>query len=262
MSKIKTKILVVDDEINVGKSIRQAILSGDYKIDTALSGEEALTKDKKERYDVIITDLMMPGISGLDLLKTIRQERPEVIVILVTGYPTIKTAVQAIKIGAFDYIAKPFTPNELRSLVQRSIKLAGSRKDEKEETFRPEMPSDLFIMKGHTWIRKERESLVTVGVVFDFLKPIEQISEIEIIDENKNIYQGEVCARIIDGDNNIHRIWAPVTGRVVRVNENLKDKTFLIKEDPYKKGWLIRIESTNLEEDLKNLSDSLEEQST
>ncbi len=258
MSKVKTKILVVDDEINVGKSIRQAILSENFTIDTALSGEEALKKDEKEKYDMIITDLMMPGISGLDLLKTIRQERPETIVIMVTGYPTIKTAVQAIKIGAFDYISKPFTPNELRSLVQRAIKLARNRKDKKEDVLQPEMPSDLFIMKGHTWVRKERELLVTMGVVFDFLKSIRKITGIEIIDENKNIFQGEVCARILDEDNNFHRIWSPVTGRVVRVNEKLKEDVSLIKKDPYKKGWLLRIESTNLDEDLINLSDSLD----
>jgi FixJ family two-component response regulator len=254
MTMVKTKILVVDDEINVGKSIRNAILSQSFEIDTALSGEEALKKDEKKKYDVIITDLMMPGISGLDLLQTIKQKRPETIVLMVTGYPTIKTAVQSIKIGAFDYIAKPFTPNELRSLVQRAITLAETRRDDKEEAFQPEMPSNIFIMKGLTWVRRERESLATVGVVFDFLMPIEKISSIEIISENKNIYQGEVFARIIDIDNHIHRIWSPVTGLVVRINEKLKEDASLIKKDPYEKGWIITIESADLEKDLKNLS--------
>ena len=254
MTKVKTKILVVDDEITVGQSIRKAILSDNYKIDTALSGEEALKKDEKEKYKVIITDLMMPGISGLDLLQTVKQNRAEAIVIMVTGYPTIKTAVQSIKMGAFDYIAKPFTPNELRSLVQRAMRLAGSGNDEKDKSLEPEMPSNLFIMKGHTWIRKESESLATVGIVFDFLKPIEKINSIELITENKNIYQGEVFARITDADSHIHRIWSPATGRVVRVNEKLKRDAPLIKKDPYGKGWLITIESSDLDEDLKNLS--------
>jgi CheY-like chemotaxis protein/glycine cleavage system H lipoate-binding protein len=254
MSQVKTKILVVDDEITVGRSIRQALLSDSFVIDTALSGEEALKKDEKEKYKLIITDLMMPGISGLDLLQAVKQNRAETIVIMVTGYPTIKTAVQSIKMGAFDYIAKPFTPNELRSLVQRALRLEGSGKDEKDEAFQPEMPSNLFIMKGHTWIRKESESLAKVGVVFDFLKPIEKIDSIELIRENKNIYQGEVFARVIDADSHIHRIWSPATGRVVRVNEKLKRDASLIKKDPYGKGWLITIESSNLDEDLKNLS--------
>lgn len=259
MSQVKIKILVVDDEITVGQSIRQAILSDSFEIDTALSGEEALKKDEKEIYDLIITDLMMPGISGLDLLQAVKQIRAETIVIMVTGYPTIKSAIQSIKMGAFDYIAKPFTPNELRSLVQRALRLKGSSKD---ETFQPEMPSNLFIMKGHTWIRKESESLATVGVVFDFLKTIDKINGLELIAENKNIYQGEVFARIIDADNHIHRIWSPATGRVVRVNEKLKGDAPLIKKDPYGKGWLITIESPDLDEDIKNLSVPLNQRSS
>jgi CheY-like chemotaxis protein/glycine cleavage system H lipoate-binding protein len=258
MSQVKTKILVVDDEITVGQSIRQAILSDSFEIDTALSGEEALKKDEKEIYDLIITDLMMPGISGLDLLQAVKQIRAETIVIMVTGYPTIKSAIQSIKMGAFDYIAKPFTPNELRSLVQRALRLKGSGKD---ETSQPEMPPNLFIMKGHTWIRKESESLATVGVVFDFLKTIDKINGLELIAENKNIYQGEVFARIFDADNHIHRIWSPATGRVVRVNEKLKGDAPLIKKDPYGKGWLITIESPDLDGDIKNLSVPLNQRS-
>ena len=91
--KAKRRILVVDDEITVCKSIRQSILSDSYEVDMALSGEEALKKDEEKPYDLIITDLMMPGISGLDLLKLLKESRPAVNVIMVTGYPTIKTAV-------------------------------------------------------------------------------------------------------------------------------------------------------------------------
>jgi CheY-like chemotaxis protein/glycine cleavage system H lipoate-binding protein len=262
MTKNKTKILVVDDEITVGQSIRQAILGGDVEIHTALSGEEALKKEEKEKYDLFITDLMMPGISGLDLLQTIKRKRPEAIVLMVTGYPTIKTAVQSVKMGAFDYIAKPFTPNELRSLVQRAIRLGESDKEKNEVTFQPKMPSDVFVIKGHTWIRKETQSLATVGVFFYFLKTIEKIDRIELIEENKNIYQGEVFSRIIDQDSHIHRIWSPATGRVVGINEKLKSEVSLIKVDPYDKGWLIKMESSDLEEDIKNLSVSPQQSSS
>lgn len=261
MNKEKTKILVVDDEITVGHSIRQALLSESFEIDTALSGEEALKKESEVKHDLFITDLMMPGISGLDLLQTIKQKRPEAIILMITGYPTIKTAVQSIKMGAFDYIAKPFTPNELRSLVQRAIKLAGSGIDEAADSPQIEMPSDLFVMKGHTWVRQDGESLATVGVVSDFLKPIEKIDGIELIEENKTIYQGEVFARIIDSDNHIHRVWSPATGRVVRVNAMLEGNLSFLKKDPYGEGWLMTMESSTLEEDLKYLSVSRKSQS-
>ena len=115
----KAKILVVDDEIPVCKSISSVLENERYTVDTALSGEEALKKDKESEYDVIITDLMMPGISGMELLKIVKNKRTDCKVIMVTGYPSLKTAVQSTKLGAFDYIPKPFTPNELRIIMRK-----------------------------------------------------------------------------------------------------------------------------------------------
>ncbi|MBN1223072.1 MAG: response regulator [Candidatus Aminicenantes bacterium] len=254
MSKTKKKILVVDDEINVCKSIRQAILSDDYDVDTALSGEEALEKDKESHFDLVISDLMMPGISGMDLLTSLKKERPEVCIIMVTGYPTIKTAVQSVKIGAFDYLPKPFTPNELRSLVQRAFKTIESEAGETASP--PVMPPGLFSMKGHTWLRKGDKNVATVGIVYAFIQALEKISHLELPKENKNIFQGEVSARITDKDNNVHRVWSPATGKIIQVNHDLEKDPSLLKKDPYGKGWLFRIESPNLEMDLKGLTPS------
>lgn len=251
--KIKRKILVVDDEINVCKSICQAILSEDYEVDTSLSGEEALRKDIEKNYDLIITDLMMPGISGMDLLKTLKTSRPDVNVIMITGYPSIKTAVQSIKIGAFDYISKPFTPNELRTLVNRAIKKIESEEQDIKEELPSKMPPGLFYMSGHTWLRKKEENLAVVGVMFDFLKTIETVISLELPKENSNIFQGEVCARITDSEKNIHRVWSPSSGRIVEVNEKLKGNYSLLINDPYHDGWLFVIKTTNLEEDVKGL---------
>ncbi len=128
----KRKILIVDDEITVCKSIRQALLHPDYEIDMALSGEEALKKDEEKRYEVIIADLMMPGLSGLDLLKALKAKGTQAKVVMVTGYPTMKTTVQAMQIGAFDYLPKPFLPAELRALVARTLAAVDKEKAEKK----------------------------------------------------------------------------------------------------------------------------------
>lgn len=127
----KRKILIVDDEITVCKSIRQALLHPDYEIDMALSGEEALQKDEVKRYEVIIADLMMPGLSGLDLLKALKAKNTQAKVVMVTGYPTMKTTVQAMQIGAFDYLPKPFLPAELRALVVRTLAAVDKERSEK-----------------------------------------------------------------------------------------------------------------------------------
>jgi CheY-like chemotaxis protein/glycine cleavage system H lipoate-binding protein len=250
--KNKRKILVVDDEITVCKSISKAIVTAECEVDMALSGEEALKKDEEKEYDLIITDLMMPGISGMDLLKSLKETREEVIVIMVTGYPTIKTAVQSIKIGAFDYIPKPFTPDQLRSLVSRAFKKKES--DEKAEEAPPlKMPAGLYYMIGHTWLRKEENGLVSIGVVSDFFKTVGIITQLELPKVHASVTQGEVCAKITDAEKFNHRIWSPASGRVVMVNEKLREDLSLLRKDSYREGWLFSIEPTNLEEDLKGL---------
>ena len=127
----KRKILIVDDEITVCKSIRQALLNPDYEIDIALSGEEAIQKDEAKHYEVIIADLMMPGLSGLDLLKALKAKNTQAKVVMVTGYPTMKTTVQAMQIGAFDYLPKPFLPAELRALVTRTLAAVDKERSDK-----------------------------------------------------------------------------------------------------------------------------------
>jgi DNA-binding NtrC family response regulator len=126
MDANKKRILVVDDEINVCKSIRQALLSEAYEIDTSLSGEDALKKEDVKRYDVIVADLMMPGLSGLDLLQALKGKNSSAKVIMITGYPTLKNTVQSVQLGAFDFLPKPFLPSDLRNLVARALE-AGER---------------------------------------------------------------------------------------------------------------------------------------
>lgn len=121
----KHRILVVDDEPTVCKSIRQVLLREDCEVDTALSGEEALRKDAERPYEVMIVDLMMPGISGLDLLKSLKARNPEAKIIMVTGYPTMRNTLQAMQLGAMDFLPKPFLPTTLRNLVAKALEGGG-----------------------------------------------------------------------------------------------------------------------------------------
>ena len=115
------KILVVDDEINVCKSIRRALMCEDYEIDVATGGEEALKKETEKRYDVILVDLMMPGLSGIDLLRSLKGQKSRAQIIMMTGYPSTKTSLHTMQLGAFDYLPKPFIPSEIRNVVIRAI---------------------------------------------------------------------------------------------------------------------------------------------
>lgn len=117
----KEKILVVDDEPDMLNSCRRAVVRMGHPVLTALNGEEALRLFREEKPDLVLTDLKMPGKDGLDVLRTIRQERPETMVILFTGYGTIQTAVEAMKEGAFDFVTKPFYPDQLRVSVEKAL---------------------------------------------------------------------------------------------------------------------------------------------
>jgi CheY-like chemotaxis protein len=253
MNEKKRRILVVDDEITVCKSIRQAILSNDHDVDMALSGEEALKKDKENAYDLIITDLMMPGISGLDLLKAVKEARPAANVIMVTGYPTIKTAVQSVKMGAFDYLPKPFTPADLRGLVARAFKRAGGEAGGEAAAAVQRIPAGYYYMLGHTWLKLGEGKKATVGVVHDFLKTVGIITKLDLPKVNNPVSQGDVCAKITDADQLTQRVWSPASGLVTEVNGALVEDSSLLRRDPYGRGFLFRIETTNLEEDLKGL---------
>jgi len=115
------RILVVDDEMIVCESCKRILEEEGYEVEVALSGKEAFGKMKENLFDIVITDLKMPGIDGMEVLKTFRKEYPDTIVIMITGFSTVETAVEAMKLGAFDYIPKPFTPDEVSIVVKKAI---------------------------------------------------------------------------------------------------------------------------------------------
>ena len=121
MGAIKAKILVIDDEKFIQEGCNRILTGEGYDVETSYTGQEGFKKMEEESYDLVITDLMMPGISGMEALKKIKKNDPDIGVIIITGYPTPETAVEAIKLGAFDYLPKPFTPDELISVVNKAI---------------------------------------------------------------------------------------------------------------------------------------------
>jgi DNA-binding NtrC family response regulator len=105
----------------VCESCQRILEEEGYEVEIALSGKEAFEKMKAHPFDIVITDLKMPGIGGMEILKTFRKEYPDSIIIMITGFSTVETAVEAMKLGAFDYIPKPFTPDEVSIVVKKAI---------------------------------------------------------------------------------------------------------------------------------------------
>ncbi|OGP86717.1 MAG: Fis family transcriptional regulator [Deltaproteobacteria bacterium RBG_16_48_10] len=115
------KILVVDDERIVCESCQRILEEEGYEVEIALGGQEAFERMKEDPFDIVITDLKMPTIDGMDVLRHFRKEYPDTIVIMITGFSTVETAVDAMKLGAFDYIPKPFTPDEVSVVVKKAL---------------------------------------------------------------------------------------------------------------------------------------------
>jgi len=118
-------ILVVDDEEVVLESCERALSGQGFKVAKARNVDDALEQMKHKNFDVVVVDLVMPKKGGMELLKIIKESYPSVQVIMITGYSSINTAVESIKLGAFDYLAKPFTPSELVMTVQKALEEKG-----------------------------------------------------------------------------------------------------------------------------------------
>ena len=115
------RILVVDDEEIVIRSCQRILADGDFQVDAAHDGLEALKKINEVDYDMLILDIKMPKMNGIEVLQRVKEARPDIDVIMITGLNEIETAVQAMKLGAFDYLPKPFDPEELEIVVARAF---------------------------------------------------------------------------------------------------------------------------------------------
>ncbi len=117
----KDKILIVDDEKIVRESLFHWFEEDGYCVDTAEDGEAALKKFDKDKFDLILADMKMPGISGLDLLKKVKEIDKDTIVILITAFASVPSAITALKDGAYDYVTKPVDPDELAHIVKKAL---------------------------------------------------------------------------------------------------------------------------------------------
>lgn len=128
MNNDAAHILVVDDEGAIRYSVSKTLQRVGYTVHEAASGEEALEMMKKQEYDVVLTDIRMPGLTGVELLKRIKEAAPDAIVILMTGYASLGTAVESLRLGAHDYLIKPSSSQDIRQSVAKGVERAQNLK--------------------------------------------------------------------------------------------------------------------------------------
>jgi DNA-binding NtrC family response regulator len=126
----KKKALVIDDEQIVLDSVSRILTEENYQVDVSLSGREGLNQAIGREYDIVLTDIRMPDIGGMRVLRDVKRAKPSLPVLIITGYATVRSAVQAMKLGAADYLEKPFTPEQLLKSVASALDSAASQEPE------------------------------------------------------------------------------------------------------------------------------------
>lgn len=265
--KPKARILAVDDEAVVLDSLRKILVLAGYSIDTVETGPEALGLIQNTDYDFVFTDLKMPEFDGLEVTKAVKHLRPDIDVIIITGYASVDSAVDAMKFGAMDYVEKPFTEDELveftdKSLLRRQARLerelppkihlvtAASPESKSERVFN--VPAGVFVSPDHVWVRIEMTGEVRVGVDDFARKTFGPVDTIVPPRTGRVVRSGETLFSLKQGSQRVD-FASPVNGRVSAVNDELEVHPDYVEINPYEVGWIARIEVDNLSSDLESM---------
>ncbi len=264
---VGTKILVVDDEEVVLAGVEKILKRDGISLEKATTAEKAIEILHAGKFDIVITDLKLPGMDGLALLSKIREEAPGIPTILITGYATIQNAIQALKLGAVEYLPKPFTRSELRGAVFRALrrrKLPPSGRAavtmhtngvsvQQGTTATSTEPGSVYRMPEHTWIRINGNGTVRVGIDAVFSRTLGVLSTLEMPSVHDLIEQGHPCIRAQDNEGIAHAVSSPVSGQVILLNEKVSSNLDLVIQDPEGEGWLFDVDPGDLEHQLASL---------
>jgi CheY-like chemotaxis protein len=263
----KARILAVDDEPVVLDSFRKILVLAGFDVDTVESGPEALGLVQRRDYDFVFTDLKMPGMDGVEVVKAVRHLRPDVDVAVITGYGTIETAVQTMQRGAVDYVQKPFTEDELlefarKLLLRRQARLEAQREPsvrivapsvaETAAAHEYCVPGGAFVSDGHTWARIEPSGQLRAGLDDFARKALGALEGVELPRQGQRVARGEPLFSVSRAGRKAH-FAAPMSGTVVQVNQALASEPALLTRSPYGKGWVCVLQPKDLAGELGSL---------
>jgi CheY-like chemotaxis protein len=264
IAKPLARILAVDDEAVVLDSFRKILVAAGYSIDTVESGREALGLVQKHSYDFVFTDLKMPEMDGLDVVKGVKHYSPASDVVVITGYASIESAVNAMKWGAMDYVQKPFTEDELVEFTKKCLFRRQDREHKRlssavrvATTDRPPahefgLPGGVFISAGHVWANVTVPGMVRVGLDDFARKMIGRIDALELPAKGATVKKGERLFSVRQGGR-VAVFHAPVSGKVHELNADLPHHLDWLQRRPYEQGWVCSMAPAHLADELGQL---------
>ena len=248
-----SRILVIDDEEIIHDSLKRILGRQGHQVDAAFAAPEALELIASQTYDLVITDLMMPEINGIQLMEQMRAKGHDVPVLMITGYPTIRTALQALRLGAVDYLSKPFTRQELLGPVNRTLRRGTAAASAEKAPTAAEgaaepalSPGDRFYLRKHSWAIYQQDGTISMGIEASFLDTVDKVASLEAPGESDLIEQGFVGFRLKTESGESHNVFVPLSGQVLEVNQAALDDPSSIGADT----WLLRVRPANLETEL------------
>jgi CheY-like chemotaxis protein len=263
----KAKILAVDDEPVVLDSFRKILVLEGFSVDTVETGPEALGLVRKNEYDFVFTDLKMPQMDGLEVTKAVKHLRPDVDVVMITGYATIESAVDAMKFGAMDYVQKPFSADELadfarKLLIRRQdrierqtspvVQLVTSNSMAEESARVINVPGGIYVSAEHVWVGVEINGEARVGLDDFVRKTLVEVDEIEFPEKGRKIAKGKPLFSIKRGGR-LLTFLSPLSGKVSRINYELDHYLDVLTHMSFADGWICSIQPDELGNDLTDL---------
>lgn len=268
VSNPKAKILCVDDEAVILDSFRKILVLDGYSVDTVESGKEALHLIQAHHYDFLFTDLKMPEMDGVDVAKSVKHLRPDIDVIIITGYATVESAVEVMKFGAMDYVQKPFTEDELLDFTKKSLFKRQERIKKQllpkvhishlsgEEYFNSgefAIPGGVFISKDHCWVGIDQDGNAKIGIDDFAKKLIGKIDDVEFPNLGMNVKVDQPLFSIKQGRRHV-TFGSPISGNVTSINNFLEEDLDSLEISPYEQNWICKIDAENLDTELRQLN--------
>lgn len=246
-------ILIIDDEEVIINAISMIAKFNEYTTVSATNPKDALRLLEETSFNLIITDIMMPEMDGFQFLDIVNKMKIKTPVIMTTGYSTLENAVQALHNGAIAFVPKPFTLEELSSVFKRGMEytklfshFSSVSNDDDLLSIVP-CPPKYFRLGFDSWMNEEFEGTVKIGVTDLFLSSVGNLDSIELQSIDDIIHQGNAALKITDSNENIHQVLAPISGKIVSVNNKIIENINLLAKDPYFEGWIYTIIPSSLE---------------
>jgi DNA-binding response OmpR family regulator len=236
----------VDDEVIICQACQRVLSRQGFEIETSTDARQGLAQATENDYAAVLLDIKMPELDGIQFLEALREVKPDLPVMIMTGYPSIPNAASAVRLGASDYVTKPFTPEQITQSVLRMLSRGANGAAEISIS-----PGEEYTFLDESWVQLEIDGSARVGTVIR--RPDARILELQLPRDGETLYQGLPLAGITFDDGARVIVPCPLSGVVVSANQLTADKPGPLFDDPFGTGWIACICSTQLEDELDTL---------